>query len=180
MNDTGLTPKDAMSHVVEAFSMTAEDTDAFLSSTEYITVFELPVSSGEDTGEPEFGKGKEVTQMRRHASMKRHYVTRLAADMLDKGMVDGVTTDMGEEDIRNALDSQIDKLMRMTDDGLYELESAVKSANDPDGIEALHRSAVRIGPKEGTLRRPMIMRNSSKTVIANTLEDASFFGGPTQ
>jgi hypothetical protein len=176
--DTGLTSREALNHVVTAFEMTPEDTDTFLSSTEYIEVFDMPVNEPEVAGEPEFGKGKEILQMRKFATIKRHLATRIAKDMFDGGLIDGVTADMADEDAQKALDTQIDKLMHMTDDGLYELESAVKSANDPDGTEALRKSVAKIGPREGALQRPMIMRGSGKAASVNTLEDSSFFGGP--
>jgi len=182
VEDEGLPPKEALSHVVEAFEMAPEETEAFVNSDAYIVVFETPLAPGKTGGEPEFGAGKEVVQMRtvEATRYKRQWVTRVAEDMLQKGMIEGITADMDEGAVQKALEEQVSKLLQMNDDGLYELERAVKSATDPDGTEALRRSISKMGPREGALKQPMQMRGGGKRTVANTLDDPGFFGGPAQ
>lgn len=176
IRDAGLSVKEALPHAIQAFEMTKDETGAFVESDEYTEAFEMPMSPSKMNHEPEFGEGKEVTQMRvRVAGMKKHLCARIASEMLGKGMIKGVTADMSDEDINHALDSQIDKLMKLDEQGLYEFEDAVKSASDPDGVEALRKSSAQIGPREGALQQPLIMRGASKESSANTLEDENFF-----
>jgi len=182
VEDESLPPKQALSHLVEAFEMSPEETDAFVNSDIYVEVFEVPLAPGKTGREPEFGAGKEVVQMRtvEASRYRRQWCTRIAEDMLSKGMIEGITADMDEDAVQKALNEQIDKLMQVNDDGLYEWERAVKSATDPDGTEALRRSISKIGPREGALKQPMQMRGAGKKVVANTLDDSTFFGGPPQ
>jgi len=176
VRDAGLRVKDALPHVVQAFEMTEEETQAFVESDEYTEAFEMPLTPNKMNSEPEFGAGKEVTQMRvKLAGMKKRLCARIAQDMYSRGMIKGVTADMSDDDIRQALDDQIDRLMKMDEQGLYEFEEAVKSASDPDGVEALRKRSARIGPREGTLQQPLIMRGASKPASMNSLDDPEFF-----
>jgi hypothetical protein len=176
VRDAGLSAKEALPHVVEAFEMDEGETEAFVGSDEYTEAFEMPLSPAKVNREPEFGEGKEVTQMRiRLAGVKKHLCTRIATEMLEQGMIKGITADMGENEIQQTLDTQINKLMKMDEQGLYEFEEAVKSASDPDGIEALRKRSSRIGPKAGTLQQPLMMRGASTPAGVHGLDDPDFF-----
>ena len=181
IEDGQLSKDDAIQRVASVFEMTEETAEAFAASQAVMNVLEETADKvfanvGMD---PEFGKGKAVTQMRKHAALRKNYAARIAQDMFDKGMIDGVTAEADDTEIKEAIDGQIDELLKMDDDGLYVMEGAVKSASDPSGdagIEALRKKASAVGPTKGTLQNPVIMRGSQRTPD-NTLDDPDFFGG---
>jgi len=107
--------------------------------------------------------------------MKKKLCLRIAQDMAEKGMIDGLESEADDRVIAEAINAQAAQLLRMNDDGLYEFEKAVKSASDPDGVEALRKRASRVKPEEGTLQQPMIMRQSATGASRNSLDDPDFF-----
>jgi len=179
MTDGKLSKTAAIKHVADAFEMTDEDSETFAASQAVVRMLdnaadEVFANAGTD---PEFGNGREVTQMRKHAALRRNYAARLAQDMLTKGMIKGITAASDDAEVTEAIEAQIDELLTMDDEGLYVMEGAVKSASDPSGdagIEALRKKAEQIGPKEGALRNPVIMRDANRKAD-NSLDDPSFF-----
>jgi hypothetical protein len=173
IKDAGMKVKEALGPTIEAFEMTEEDTDSFVNSDEYVAAFETPISDI-PKGDPEFGDGKEVTQMRaKMAGLKKRLCIRIAEDMADKGMIQGLSVEADEDSRTRAIDNQVNTLMKLDQSGLYEFESAVKSASDPDGIEGMKRAS-RVGPEQGTLKEAMIMRGASKST-KDDLDNPDFF-----
>jgi hypothetical protein len=93
--------------------------------------------------------------------------------MAGKGMIQGLSVEADEDSRTRAIDNQVNTLMKLDQSGLYEFESAVKSASDPDGVEGMKRAS-RVGPEQGTLKEAMIMRGASKST-KDDLDNPNFF-----
>ena len=106
----------------------------------------------------------------RVAKLQREKCVRIAEEMAQKEMLPGLGEAVTPEEVAALVQDKADELLTLDDKGLYEIESAVKSALDPQGQSA---------PSNKTaLRNPVISRgmSNSKNSAEWDLENPNFFG----
>ena len=173
VEDAGLKIKDALTAAAEAFEMTEEEVNKLVNSDEYIKEFETPKPEESEKQEPEKQESEKLEQLKaKMAGLKKRLCIRIAEDMADKGLIEGLDINADPTTREQAIERQVSLLMRLDQDGLYEFEKAVKSASDPSGVEAMKQ--IKVGPEEGTLKQALAMRGVPG-IRKDGLDDPNFF-----
>lgn len=108
----------------------------------------------------------EKAQLRaRLARLRREKCLRIAEEMARKHILEGMEDVVTAEELESLIQEKADQLMRLDDDGLYELEKTVKSALDPEGQQT----------RKAALRTPVHPRGQSTQVPEYSLDNPNFF-----